>query len=298
MTDVQFHQDAAPADTAPNFVPTVETTRRFRLVPAAVICAILVAGSLIVYNYSQQKATTDEQVASRTVVDGDTTAGKGDAALKNTTTTTGDTNDRQLAVSERTRAAQAEQAAADVETEAATPVVSTTTKGGQVQAAGATTQTVVQQPVTQTVTYVPATNYVQPNTIYYVNGVPMVAINGDWNNWNNGYTYNYSYPEYKPSTPYIESCGRFDGGNRWNDVRIVLPKFEKDGKAAQEYHVQIGTDNGRNDVYDHTYQQTDRVVFSYNLDDYRTYYVRYQIRMNDGDWRDWSDTFYFRCHRN
>jgi len=67
MTDVQLHQEyekrsqaqaqAAPKTTASaqTMNPYTQKPRRFRFVPAAIICAIVVVGALIGYRTYQQK---------------------------------------------------------------------------------------------------------------------------------------------------------------------------------------------------------------------------------------------------
>jgi hypothetical protein len=101
---------------------------------------------------------------------------------------------------------------------------------------------------------------------------------------------------YKPGTPYLESCGDFSD-EKWHNLKIGLPKFEKDGKAAVEYWVQVGKSVGSNETYDHRFQQTDRVVFAGEYDNRQEYFVRFAIRMEGGDWQKWSNTLRFKCER-
>lgn len=99
---------------------------------------------------------------------------------------------------------------------------------------------------------------------------------------------------YKPANPYMETCGEFSDG-RWRNLKIVLPAFEKDGKKAVEYWLQVGTSSGSNNVFDKRFSQTDRVVFAESYDNNREYFARFAIRMEDGDWQMWSNTLSFKC---
>jgi hypothetical protein len=99
---------------------------------------------------------------------------------------------------------------------------------------------------------------------------------------------------YKPATPYLETCGEFRD-DQWQDLKVVLPKFEHDGRNAVEYWVQVGTSNGSNDIRDQRFSQTDRVVFTGTYGNNRQYFVRFAIRMDGGDWQKWSNTLRFKC---
>lgn len=99
---------------------------------------------------------------------------------------------------------------------------------------------------------------------------------------------------YKPANPYMETCGEFKDG-RWHNLKVVLPAFEKDGKKAVEYWLQVGTSSGSNNVFDKRFSQTDRVVFAETYDNNREYFVRFAIRMENGDWQLWSNTLSFKC---
>jgi hypothetical protein len=101
---------------------------------------------------------------------------------------------------------------------------------------------------------------------------------------------------YKPSTPYLETCGDFRD-DRWQDLKVVLPKFENGGRAAVEYWVQVGKNNGNNDVRDQRFSQTDQVVFGGTYDNNQEYFVRFAIRMDGGEWQKWSNTLRFKCER-
>lgn len=102
---------------------------------------------------------------------------------------------------------------------------------------------------------------------------------------------------YKPNTPYLETCGQFEDG-KWQNAKIVLPKFDKNNENASEYWVQVGKNHNANDVFDHKYQQTDRVVFELKLDNHQEYFVRFAIKIGQGEFQKWSNTLRFKCERS
>ena len=285
MTDVQYRQDnerqaryrtdaSAASQFAGGGAPVramYPTERRFSLVPGAILCAIVVVGIMIYYNYRQVTPEVETvAVATPAAVSVPTSTEKtADAAQPNITVNG--------------------QAVSGSDVEIPNGRITTSSDGTNInitinpvaESSKGTTNTVVKTvqaaaPV-QTVNYVPAPTYYYPNNYYY-----------DYNdNWGNN----------KPYTPYLENCGNFDGGNRWNDARVVLPKYERDGKSAVEYEVNVGTSVGNSDTYSHRYEQTDRVVFSVSIDNERDYYVRYRVGFDGQGFGDWSDTFRFRCRR-
>lgn len=99
---------------------------------------------------------------------------------------------------------------------------------------------------------------------------------------------------YKPANPYMETCGEHRDG-RWHNLKVVLPAFEKDGKKAVEYWLQVGESVGSNNVFDRRFSQSERVVFSETYDNNKDYYVRFAIRMDGGDWQMWSNTLRLKC---
>ena len=326
---MQYHQDNerqgrynpnVATSPAANNVPLhsmYPEPRRFRLVPAAVICAFVVVGGLIYYNYRQTPTqnnnvtvVNDEATESRPTFMTSPVSETSNNGLETPDEVTISGSHRDLTSATNTDnttsggAIGTVNAAGNNETitlpaDTTIKITSgnqtytvpasslTTSKDGSntinitinpvVEAPKTTQATQVVKQVTvpvQTVNYVPADGY------YYAN------YNYNTTSWNN-----------KPYTPYIENCGNFDGGHRWNDARIVLPKYERDGKAAVEYEVNVGTSVGNSDVWSHRYEQTDRVVFSLGIDDEREYFVRFRVRMDGGNFGDWSDTFRFKCHR-
>lgn len=152
-------------------------------------------------------------------------------------------------------------AAEDLKAVSQEPLVPTTTKGGQV--AGAAT---VKPVVKKTTTSQPKTT-----TKVVIKTVTKTVS--------------------KPGTPVLDKCGDYDGTNF--NVSLVLPKFTN----ATEYSVQIGTSSGSNNIYDHQFEQTERVVFQHSLKNDTEYYVRYQVKLN-GDWSEWSNTLKFKCSRS
>ena len=97
----------------------------------------------------------------------------------------------------------------------------------------------------------------------------------------------------KPDAAILDTCGNWSD-NRWHSA-IVLPKYAY-GDAIS-YHVQIGTNEGNNNVYDHTFDQDQRVLFHYDLEDDKDYYVRFQIKTKDSgsSYGDWSNSVKIKC---
>lgn len=97
----------------------------------------------------------------------------------------------------------------------------------------------------------------------------------------------------KPDAAILDTCGNWSD-NRWH-AAIVLPKYAY-GDAIS-YHVQIGTNEGNNNVYDHTFDQDQRVLFHYDLEDDKDYYVRFQIKTKDSgsSYGDWSNSVKIKC---
>jgi len=314
MTDRQFHQEnerqgrytanvntAASQSYAAASPAMYPPERKFRLVPAAVLCAFVVVGALAFYNYRQanpSQQTSDAETAEMAVAmtstkapvntpavaTDDTTETVADQAVSGETVTlpadakinitTGD----QTVTIPASRLANADGSRANVINININPTPENS-KVGTVQAAAPVVRTVQSVQTVPQVIQVPASNYNYnyiPGTYYY-----------------NNYSYGTNN---KPYTPYIENCGNADG-DRWNDAKIVLPKYSRDGKDAVEYEVNVGTSNGASDVHSHRYEQRDRVVFGISIDNEKEYFVRYRVRMEGGDFGDWSDTFRFVCHR-
>lgn len=311
MTDMQYHQDnerqgrytASVQNPASNatYGGTLPSRslypqqKRFQLVPAAVICAFVVVGALVFYNYRQTKtdnrASEEVSVSAESVVSTkgpinlaqNATEGTDAEVSDDTVTLPADakininTGDQTVTIPASRLAANGNEGASVININI-NPVAES--KAGTVQAASPVVKTVQTVQTVPQVVQVPVPNYnynYVPGTYYYNN-------------------YNYGNNN-KPYTPYIENCGNFDGGNRWNDAKIVLPKYSRDGKDAVEYEVNVGTSNGGSEVHSHRYEQRDRVVFGVSIDNEREYFVRYRVRMDGGDFGDWSDTFRFVCHR-
>ncbi len=319
MTDRQLHQENerqgrytanVATNTTSNAYKTAVTNpamypeqRKFRFVPAAVLCAFIVVGALAFYNYRQTnhapRQTSESElspvaesiIASSTptntnvgqrLTDAGETAGSNEAVAGETVTLPADakinivSGDQSVTIP-ASRLVNADGSTASVINININPVAQTP-KTNAVQAAAPVVKTVQTVQTVPQVIQVPANynyNYV-PGTYYY-----------------NNYSYGNNN---KPFTPYIETCGNADG-DRFNDAKIVLPKFSRDGKDAVEYEVNVGTSNGGSDVHSHRYEQRDRVVFGIGIDNEKEYFVRYRVRMEGGDFGDWSDTFRFVCHR-
>ena len=99
----------------------------------------------------------------------------------------------------------------------------------------------------------------------------------------------------KPDRPILDTCGSWS--NDRHQAKLVLPKFVHGEPIS--YQVQIGSDQGRNDFYDHIFDQDQRVVFDYALENNKDYYIRFRVKTkNSGDsYGDWSDTLKFKCQR-
>ncbi|MBQ6154475.1 hypothetical protein IJI99_01175 [bacterium] len=348
MTDAQLHQEyekrnrrqevnrAAAAAQPVAAVPT--KPRSFRFVPAAVLCAFIAVGGLVVWkNYfnpdhneltadsqssvvdaAKIRSSSDEQAVT---VAEEVSAETQEETVDTVTTPEVSTPNVQLAASRPRTVAVSQTASTQTESNVTpviknsngtttavlpttTPLANTSSSRNNIAAPTIVPTAKAQANVAMVAVPTYSIQYVTfPGNSTQFAIFPASAMSYYNNGWNYNvptttYTYTYNtYGEYKPATPYLENCGRQDG-DRFREVRVVLPKFEKDGKAAVEYHVQIGTEDGRNDVWDHRYEQTDRVVFSIDLDNARTYYVRYRIRMEGGDFQEWSNTFWFRCNRS
>lgn len=118
------------------------------------------------------------------------------------------------------------------------------------------------------------------NTTFNIN----ISSNGSSNNSNS-----------KPWTPGIDSCGNLSD-NHWN-ARLALHKYTDN---IVSYHVQVGTSDGNNDVYDHVFDQFERVIFPQSLENDKTYYLRYQVKIGnkDSNWTDWSNTAQIKCKKS
>lgn len=103
---------------------------------------------------------------------------------------------------------------------------------------------------------------------------------------------NTSYNSSKPWNPTIDTCGTLSD-NKWS-ARLVLPKFADN---IVSYHVQIGTTDGNNNILDHVYDQTERVVFTQALENDKEYYIHYQVKIGnkDSNWSDWSNMSKIKC---
>ncbi len=103
---------------------------------------------------------------------------------------------------------------------------------------------------------------------------------------------NTTYNSSKPWNPSIDTCGTLSD-NKWS-AKLLLPKFTDN---IVSYHVQVGTSDGNNDVLDHVYDQTERVVFSQTLENNKEYYIHYQIKIGnkDSNWGDWSNIGKIKC---
>ncbi len=98
----------------------------------------------------------------------------------------------------------------------------------------------------------------------------------------------------KPWNVGVDTCGSLSD-NHWSS-RLVLPKFTDN---IVSYHVQIGTSEGNNDVLDHVFDQTEKVVFDRSLENDKNYYVRYQVKIGNSNssWGDWSNTNKINCRK-
>lgn len=281
MSNIQFSNQENQVNFAPSATDNNSYRRQknpsWRFVPTAIICAFVFIGAVIFAklhtqkNLIQEAGQPDEQQAKVGELLREQSLQPQDAILATQEGVVNQVPVVKPGIKQNNATGSAKQSTPTIKPSAKPAVVATPTPASKPQKSNQPESGVILSPQTPTTTHQGPVVITEEKT---------VVVKAD--------------ESYKPANPYMETCGEFSDG-RWRNLKIVLPAFEKDGKKAVEYWLQVGTSSGSNNVFDKRFSQTDRVVFAESYDNNREYFARFAIRMENGDWQLWSNTLSFKC---